>query len=385
MPLTSTGYERRTLDTVLLSIQAFLRDKISLKLDLSERAALGNVSNLDADHIDQLEQLAEECYHAFDPDNASDDRFVALSLLTGVPRRGSTKGLVTQTINLDAGQSYAPGDLAFHVVGEPANRWLNRDAVVSVGAGNYSAVFASEFAGAAAIAEAGTLTVIATPVAGLNPSSGNASAATPGTDIEAIPALRIRREVALSIGGSRTRGAIRSKLALLDGVLSAEVFDNTSNSTDANGIAAHSLRAVVWDGSPAAADDDEISQVIHDHGPEGILSQGAQSGIAQDPRIGPVTVAFDRAVPVAVTVAVNIESAIGVSIDDVQDAILAQMPTRVGREVTFNKLSSSVFSVAGVDDWVTFTVNGAGVDLPAVQSTIYLLDRSNITVTGDAS
>jgi uncharacterized phage protein gp47/JayE len=384
MPITATGYQRRTLDTVLTSIQGFLRDKIGAKLALTERTVLGNVSNLMADGIDQLEGLAEECYHAFDPDNASEDRQVAIAGLTGVPRRGEQKGLVTQTLDLDASQSYAPGDIAFHVVDEPTNRWLNRDAVVSTTAGSYDAVFASEFAGAAAIAEAGTLTVIATPVSGLN-SGTNAAAADPGKGIEAVPALRIRRESAVSIGGSRTRGAIRAKLVLLDGVLSAEVFENVSNAVDANGIGPHGLRAIVWDGSPAAADDDAIAQVIHDHGAEGILPQGLESGTAQDEQLGPVVVFFDRATTSSVTVAVNIESASGVAIDDVKDAILARMPTRVGQELTFHKLAGSVFTVPGVDDYASFTVNGGGVDLPAVQNLIYLLEAADITVTGDVS
>jgi len=384
MPITSTGYEPRTLDVVLTSIQEFLREKISAKLTLTERTVLGNVANLDADHIEQLEALALECYHAFDVDNASDDRFVALARLTGVPRRGEQHGLVTVTVNLDASQTYAPGDLAAHVIDEPTNRWLNRDEVVSTTAGNYSAVFESEFPGAEAIAEAGTITVIATPVAGWN-SVTNPLAADPGEDIESIPALRIRRESAVSIGGSRTRGAIRAKLVLLDGVLSAEVFENVSNVTDADGIGPHNIRAIIWDGSPAAADDDEIAQVIHDHGAEGILPQGAESGTAQDAELGPVIKFFDRATATSITVAVNIESASGVAIDDVKDAILAAMPTRVGREVTFHKLAGSVFSVPGVDDYVSFTVNGGTSDLPALQSVIYLLDESDITCTGDVS
>ena len=385
MGITATGYQRRTRDVVLTSIQQSLRDKISAKLTLTERTVLGNTSNIDADQIDQLEQLVEECYNAFDPDNASDDRFVALSALSGVRRRVTpTKGLVTMSLDLDAAQTYAPGDLAFHVIDEPTNRWLNRDEVVSVLADVYDAVFESETAGATAIAEAGTITVIATPVAGLN-SGTNPDAATAGKDIESIPELRIRREVALAPGGSRTRVAIRSKLALLDGVLSAECFENTSNATDSNGIGAHNIRPVVWDGSPAAADDDEIAQVIYDFGPEGILSQGSESGTAQDPELGPVTMFFDRASTSAVTVAVNIESASGVAIADVKAAILAAMPTRVGREVTFHKLAGSVFSVPGVDDYASFTVNGGTADLVAVQSRIYLLDEGDITVTGDAS
>lgn len=384
MPITATGYERRTLDELLTSIQGVLRGKIAAKLDLTERAVLGNTSNLDADHIDQLEQLIEEAYHAFDPDNASDDRFVALSLLSGVPRRGETTGLVTVTLDLDASQSYAPGDLAAHVIDEPTNRWLNRDLVESTTAGEYSAVFVSELPGAAAIAEAGTLTIIATPVTGWNTVT-NPAAATPGQDIESIAALRIRREQALSIGGSRTRGSIRSKLVLLDGVISVEVFENTTSATDADGIGPHGIRVVVWDGSPAAADDDAIAQVIYDHKAEGILSQGSETGVAQDTVVGPLPIAFDRATTSAVTVAVDIESETGVSIDDVVEAILAAMPTRVGQEVTFNRLASSVFKVPGVDDWVSFTVNGGTVDLTAVQSRIYLLDSSDVAVTGDVT
>jgi uncharacterized phage protein gp47/JayE len=385
MPITDTGYQRRTLDVVLESIQNLLRGKISLKLDLSERAVFGNSSNIDAAAIDELEQLIEEAYNAFDPDNASDDRFVAISALTGVRRRVTpTKGLVTQTLNLDAGQSYAPGDIAFHVIDEPTNRWLNRDAVTSATAGNYSAVFESETAGASTVAEAGTLTVIATPVAGLN-SGTNASAATPGKDIESIPALRIRREQSVAAGGSRTRGAIRAKLVAIDGVLDAEVFENVTNTIDADGIAPHNIRPVIWDGSPAAADDDALAQVIWDHRAEGILSQGTESGTARDPTFGLVIVAFDRADAQNLTIAVSIESETTVSAADVKAAIIAKMSSRVGQGVNYNRLSSSVFDVTGVDDWATFTINGGTADLAAVQNRVYLLDEADITVTGDVT
>ena len=384
MPVTATGYQRRTRDTVLASIQTYLRDKISAKLDLSERAVLGNVSNLMADRIDELEQLVEESYNAYDPDNASDDRKVALALLTGVPRRGETTGLVTVTLDLDAAQTYAPGDLAAHVIDEPTNRWLNRDEVVSTSAGTYSAVFESESPGAEAIAEAGTLTVIATPVSGWN-SVTNPLAATPGQDIESIAALSIRREGALSIGGSRTRGAIRAKVLLVDGVISAEVFENVTNVTDGDGILPHGIRVVVWDGSPAAADDDAIAQAIWDHKAEGISSQGSETGTAQDDVLGPVLVSFDRATAVNIEVEVDIESTDGVAATDVEDAIIAEMPNRVGRGVVFNKLAGSVFNVTGVDDWATFEVEGGTADLPAVQDTIYLLDASDINVLGDVT
>jgi uncharacterized phage protein gp47/JayE len=384
MPITATGYERRTQADILTAIQDAQRSTISAKLDLSERTVLGSLNPIFAEHVDQLEQLVEECYSAFDPDNASDDRFVALCLLTGVPRRGATKGLVTATVNLEASKSYAAGDLVAHVTDQPTNRWLNRDAVASTTAGNYSAVFESEFASSVAVAPAGTLTVIASPVDGWN-SITNADDATAGTDIEDIEALRLRREQAVSLGGSRTRNAIRAAIVSLDGVLSCEVFENVTSATDGNGLPPHSFRAVVWDGPTPAADDDEIAQAIYDRKAEGIVSDGGESGTAQDDVVGPVTVNFERATQQAIAVEVNIISAAGVSIDDVKAAIIAQMPTRVGDGVTYNRLTQSVFDVEGVDDWDLFEIDGGTSSLPEDISLIFTLDESDITVTGDVS
>ncbi len=384
MPIDSTGFTPRTLADVVEALQDSLRSRISDKLDLSERTVLGNVVQIFADHLVQAEGLLSESYSAFDPDAASDDRLVALALLTGVPRRGATTGLVTVTLNLDASQSYAAGDLVAHVTNEADNRWTNRDAVVSTTAGAYSAVFESESTGAGAIAPAGTLTIIAEPIAGWNTVT-NAAAATPGTDIEAIEDLRLRRELAVSAGGSRTRNAIRAKLVNVEGVLSVEVFENTTNVVDANGIPPHALRAVVWDGSPAAADDNDLAQAIYDHKAEGISSDGGETGIAQDEVLGPVVVAFARALTSSLVVATEIESEDGVSADDVAEAIVAAMPTRVGEPVVYNRLAKAVFDVVGVDDWVTFTINGGTADLPGLISTIYLLDAGDVTVTGDVT
>ncbi len=388
MPLTQTGYEPRTLAEIVEVLQTELRSRISDKLDLSERTVAGNLVQIFAAQLADVEQILAEAYAAFDPDSASDDSLVALALLTGVPRRGATTGLVTATLNLGASfAGAAPGDLVAHVVNEPSNRWRNRD-TVAAGAGTPDAVFKSESAGAAATAPAATLTVIAGPVTGVNTGWNtvtNADDATPGTDIEAIEDLRLRRELSVSAGGSRTRNAIRAKLIAVTGVLSAEVFENVTGTTDGDGIPSHALRAVVWDGDPPAADDDAIAQVLWDTKAEGIFSDGAETGTAQDEILGPVTVNFARATASDVTVSVTIESATGVAADDVRDAIIAAMPTRVGQEVTYNRLAGAVFRVPGVDDWSGLTVNGGTADLPGAISSIYLLDPSDVNVLGDVS
>lgn len=385
MPLTATGFQRRTRAEIVEALEESLRSRISDKLDLTERTVLGNLVQICAEHFDQFEALLEEAYASFDVDSASDDRLVALSLLTGTPRRGATKGLVDVT--LTTGGTFAgaaPGELVATVTNEASNRWVNRDDVPA-GTGPHSAVFEAETAGAAGIAPAGTLTVIADGGATGWTAITNADDATPGTDIESIEDLRLRRELSVAAGGSRTRNAIRAKLVAVDGVLSAEVFENVTSSTDGNGIPPHAIRAVVWDGSPAAADDNDIAQAIWDHKAEGILSDGGESGIAQDEVLGPVTVAFERAVEETPAVVVDIASETGVAIEDIEQAIIDAWPTRVGEPVIYNRIAAALFRVAGVDDWNTLTIDGGTADLPGAVSSIYTISPGAITVTGDAS
>jgi uncharacterized phage protein gp47/JayE len=384
MPITPTGFTPRTTAEIVQEITDELRENISPSLDLSDSTVLGGLVQILAPKITELEDLSQEVYSAFDVDNASDDRQVALQLLRGITRRGPTNGLAAATINITGIASIAAGDLVAHVAGEPANRWENRDAETFAFNGNHTVTFISQLTGSDARAPAGTLTVIADPVSGWN-SITNAADATEGTDIESISGLRVRGELGVAASASRTRGGIRAALVDLDGVLSAEVFENATGAVDSRGLPPHSIRATVWDGSPAAADDDDIAQAILDTKAEGITSDGSESGTAQDPDVGPVVVSFARAVASDLTVVVTIESETGVSIDDVKAAIIAEMPTRVGEAVKYNRLSGSVFDVLGVDDWSVFTINGGTADLPALISTIYLLDASDITVNGDVS
>lgn len=382
MPLTSTGFVPRTLAESVTALSTALRSTISSKLVLTERTVIGNVMNILADHIDQVEGLQGEVYNAFDPDNATDDRVVALNLLRGVPRRGAEKGRVTATINLDAGGSIAAGGLVAHVVGDETNRWVNKLEIPAHGSGDIDLVFESEAAGSQYIAPAGSLSEIATPVSGWN-SITNALDAVAGTDIEPIERLRLRGELATASGGSRTRNALRAQLVNLDGVLSAEVFENQTDAVDANGLPPKSFRAVVWDGIPNAVNNDAIAQVILDFQAEGILSDGNLKGTAVDDAFGNVTVPFRRATASQITVSINVTSAVGVSEDDVKDAIIAAMPTRVGSPVVYNKIGCAAFEVPGVDDFDSLTINGGTADLPGAVSTIYLLSSGNISVSGD--
>lgn len=362
------------------------RGTISGQLDGSESTALGNINQIFADQLGQGWEVLEEAVNNFDPDNATGSRLVALCKLTGVLRRGPTHGLVEATLVLEASQSFAIGDLVAHVFNEPDNVWTNRDLVESTTAGTYFAVFQSESTGTGTTAAAGTLTV-ATPTTGWT-SITNANDATEGSDEEDFEDLRLRREGSLARAGSGTVDAIKADVEAVDEVIQCLVEENTTDAA-VGVLSAHSFRAVVWDGSPAAAGDDTIAQAIQDTRPAGILDIGSSTGNAVTSGGETVLVHFQRATEVPIYVSANIVSTVGVLSSDVKAAIQAKMPTTIGGDVVYHKLAGSVF-IDGVDDYVTFTIGTApapvGVVTIAISTTqIATLDDSHIVLTGDVS
>jgi uncharacterized phage protein gp47/JayE len=387
--LTAEGFERALQEEIAADIATDLRGTISAQLDVSESTAVGNIVRIFADHLAQAWEVLEEAVNGFDPDNATDARLVALSLLTGVTQDGETKGLCTCTVNLDASQTYAAGDLVAHVADEPDNRWVNRDEVSSTTAGNYSAVFEAETAGSEFNAAAGTLTIIAGSVAGWN-SITNAADATPGNDVQDIEDLRAEREASLARAGSGTVDAMRADVLQVDGVEQVLVEENTTDAT-VGALSPHSFRVVVWDGDPGAADDDEIAQAIHDTRPAGIPAIGDESGTATKADGTTTTVAFQRATAVPIFIDVEVVSEIGVAAEDVQNAILEAVANlTVGADVVYYKILSAVFAVDGVDD-VTFVQTGISAspsgtaNISIDSDEIATFDASDIVVTGDAS
>lgn len=385
MPLTTEGFERPLQDDIAASIAADQRGTISAQLDVSESTVIGNLNNINADRLGLAYEVLEEAVVMLDPDNATGERLVSLCLLTGTVRRGPQPGSVTVTCTLAASTVYAAGELVVHAVDDPSNRWQNRDVVETTTAGDYEITFLSEVSGSDAVAAAGTLTVIASPVDGFSAAT-NDEDATPGRDLEDIEDLRARREEELALGGATTVDAIRAEVMQVEGVIECLVEENITDAT-VGALSPHSIRVVVWDGDPGAVADDDIAQAIVP--PAGIPTIGSESGVHVRSDGSITSRNFERATVVDIYVSADIESETGVSADDVKAAIAAAMPTLIGGDVKYNKISAAVF-IDGVDDFTSLTIGTApipvGTSNIAISNTqIAQLDLSNIVLTGDVS
>lgn len=385
MALTEDGFERPLQDDLAKSIATDQRGTISAQLDVSESTVIGNINNIFADRIALAYEALEEAVVMLDPDNATGERLVSLALLTGTERRGPQPGSVTVTCTLAANTVFDAEELVVHAVNEPSNRWHNRDVVETTTAGDYDITFLSEVSGSDAVAAAGTLTVIASPVEGFSAAT-NDEDATPGRDIEDIEDLRVRREEELSLGGATTADAIRAEVMQVEGVIEVLVEENTSDATVGD-LTPHSIRVVVWDGDPGAVADDAIAQAINPAA--GIVTVGSESGVYVRSDGSTTTRNFERAEAVDIYVSADIESTTGVSAAAVKAAIAEAMPTLIGGDVKYNRISAAVF-IDGVDDFASLTIGTApspvGTSNITISNTqIAQLDLNNVILTGDVT
>lgn len=211
--------------------------------------------------------------------------------------------------------------------------------VVTATAVNSGAVFAPAL----------SLTVIDTPVAGLN-TVLNYVDAIPGRAIETDQQLRIRRANTLQIGGNATIDAIRSKLLNLIGVTSVVPFENSTLLPDLAGRPAKSYEMVVVGGV-----DQDITQEIWNTKPGGIQTDGNKTGVAVDLSGNNQTVYWSRPISVPIYCVVNIVSNVdfpagGAAV--IAADVLAYGEALVTGQTVFvkTKLISSFSIVNGIED-----------------------------------
>jgi uncharacterized phage protein gp47/JayE len=380
--LTATGFVRKTYEQIVADMRAFMRDRISPKLVLDATTPEGNIVEITADELDPVWEAAEAAAGALDPDNAAEALLVGLCKLSGIYREPATAGTVSVTLTFTAATTIASGALLLSVSGESSNLWSNDEEIVATEAGTVAADFTSTTASAAAIALAGTLTVIATPTTGLA-SATNPLDATPGTDIEKLDALRLRREASLGATGKGTTNAIRAEVAAVDGVIDVRVVENDTNET-AGGIPARTVYVVVWDGVGEDAEDAEIAQAIYDAKAAATPTHGTESATAVDPWGDTKTQYWDRAEVLEAYISITVTGTATEAA--IVAALLAAHDELIGEDLLFAALFSAGFRVAGVTNVTALTLGlapapGATADIPATGTQVVVLDSSRIVVT----
>lgn len=346
MPLTSAGFTAPTLLEIKATIENSLRAEISPTLDLTPSSPLGQMVDIFARQVRVAWEALAGLYSAQDPNGATGTTLDQLAALTGTTRKPATPSRAIVQCSLQAG-TYPAGTLIVAVDGSPDVTFTNVNSITSVGTGTtYTEPFTSTGTGPIP-ALAGTLTQVVAPL-GSFVSASNAADAVLGEDIENDAELRFRRNQDVSLPGGSTADAIASDLSDLEGVVSVTVLENDTSAVDANGLTPHSVEAIVYAPSVAAAD---IASTIYGTKPAGTGTDGTttttiQSSQGYDVDIqwtAPSLLSAEAALTIQVDAAYGGDVAFSAAVAEASFADLA-----VGEDLDWSDLVAYAMDVPGV-------------------------------------
>jgi uncharacterized phage protein gp47/JayE len=381
--VTSTGFVPKTLEEVTTSLQAAFRARFGEGITTEPESNFGKLIGIFSALLAEVWDQGEAVYSAFTPDGATGAALDALAGLTGTVRRAASHSTVTVTATGTPG-TVLPAGRVFSVVGTGVRFATLADATIG-GGGTVSVACEAEETGPLT-ASAGTLTVIETPVSGLT-SVTNPLDATVGANEETDAELRVRRELELRAQGGGSVPAIEAELLRVSGVTAAVVFENTSGTTDSDGLPPKSVECVVSGGADA-----DIRQAIYDTKAAGVETYGDITGTVTDSEGTAHTIEFSRPGLLPIHVVINLKVNPSLFPSDgatlVKEALVewADSYYRIGRDVVASTLYPTVLAaVPGVLDVSSLFIGTAAS--PGTNATITVgvrqlaeLDTSRITV-----
>lgn len=240
-------------------------------------------------------QAMEQVYQGFSPSTASGETLSRVVKINGIRRQAGTYSTADVTITGTAGTTITNG-----IIADVAGQKWNLPASVVIPAGGQIVVTATAQAEGEITAQAGQITKIMTPTRGWQTVT-NAAAATVGAATETDAALRLRQAYSVALPSATILEGTLGAVLSVDGVSKATIYENDTNSTDSNGIPAHSISVVAQGGSAT-----DIARAIWLKKTPGCGTHGSTREAITDSNGIATTINFYRPTITAVAVTVNI-------------------------------------------------------------------------------
>lgn len=341
--LTSQGFTRTRLDERLTTLQEAMRAIFGPTLNLDPDTMDGQTLGIFAESTSNLDQLAEDVYHSFNPQSATGVALSRLVQLNGIRRIEGTYSTVALRCVGSQGTVIPAGSL---VKSTATNATFETIAEATIPAGGQIDIEARSSIKGAVLAPAGTLTKIDTPIFGWQTATNPLDAA-PGRNEETDEQLRLRRRASTSTPGQAIVDAMYGALTNIPEVRQAKVYENDQDVIDANGLPPHSIYCIVEGGANA-----DILDTIWLKKTAGTTTHGTTAGQVTDSMGNPHTLNFSRPTDVNVWVTVNLHTRPGWPTDGAQritNALTAWAVANqsIGEEVIHSRLFDPVNSIQG--------------------------------------
>ncbi len=272
-------------------------------INLEQNSPDGQRINIDAQAIQDIKELIVSVYNSFNPDVAVGRSLDARCAINNIFRKSATYTytnisiIVSEALNLvglddtttDTPASEIPSSV-YTIKDDAENEFVLVDSQSFVAAGTYSVSFRAKNIGQV-ITTINTITTPINIVRGIVSVNNPSSATITGTDEETDAALRVRRQALISLYSQGFKDSMLAGLLSINEVQDAKVYENTTNSTDSDGIPAHSYWIIVLGGS-----DEDVAEMIYEKRSGGTGMKGSESVNVEEIDGGEFEINFDRAV-----------------------------------------------------------------------------------------
>lgn len=240
--ISDTGISRPSYSDIYETLQAKFQAIYGSDAYIDPDSQDGQMLAVLARGFDDCNDVAVSVYNSFSPATSQGRALSNNVKLNGIARGIATKSTVPIRVVGQVGTTIASG-VASDASG---NRWLLPSPIVIPSAGQLDVTATAEADGAITAAT-GTIVSIQTPTLGWQ-SVTNTGPAVAGTPVETDATLRKRQTVSTALPSRTVLDGLKGALKALVGVTQAEVYENDSNVTDANGIAAKNIAVVTVGG-----------------------------------------------------------------------------------------------------------------------------------------
>ncbi|HCD6486322.1 baseplate J/gp47 family protein [Klebsiella pneumoniae] len=331
--VTAEGISAPDYHTVLDTITGYFQQIYGSDAYLDPDSKDGQMVALVALAIHDANNTAISVYRSFSPATALGDALTSNVKINGITRRAATNSTVDLLLTGTVGTTITNGS-----VRDTNSVIWNLPATVVIGTDGTVVATATCANSGAVAAVAGSVNGINTPTRGWA-SVTNPLAATVGIAAETDAELRVRQSQSVALASLTPFAAVEGAIANVEGVTRHKLFENDTETTDANGLPAHSISAIVEGG-----DATEIANTIRSTKGQGVSTYGTTAVIVTDKYGNPYTIRFSRPVDVPIYVSITIQALTGYSSevgDEMKAAVAAYINSlAIGDSVLLSRVYS---------------------------------------------
>lgn len=341
----ATGLTIATLNDRITTLTTGMQTIFGASINVDPDSPDGQLINIVCQMIQDVAELIQSVNSMMDPDQAIGiilDQRVAFN---NIQRQNGTFSQIIVNVTVSAAVSL-PGldqvsNPVFTVADNAGTQWNLISSVSLASAGTYGMLFQASQPGAVQ-STPGTITVPVTIVLGVTSVSNPGTVSILGINEETDAALKIRRQQSVALGSQGYLNALEASLQNITGVTYARVFENTTGTTNSDGVPGHSIWVIT---NSNGAVNPSIAGAIYNGRNAGAGMKGTQTFNITQSDGSIFTVQWDVVVEINLFTTVTLSSANGINAPNFA-AIDATLPSLIAPQpwgtVNVGQLSTAI-------------------------------------------